>query len=122
MIFAFGVNAESYWLALLGRFVFGLGGECMTVAQSTIVSQWFKGKELAFAFGLNLSISRLGSTLNGLIEPTYAAEHGLGGAVFFGFGVCCFSLLAAAGLVSVDTYADKKDGNTSAKLSDDDKF
>lgn len=73
LIFAFGVNAELYWLALLGRFVFGLGGECMTVAQSTIVSQWFKGKELAFAFGLNLSISRLGSTLNGLIEPSYAA-------------------------------------------------
>mmetsp|Transcript_15578 Transcript_15578/g.10948 ORF Transcript_15578/g.10948 Transcript_15578/m.10948 type:complete len:128 (-) Transcript_15578:810-1193(-) len=94
----------------------------MTVAQSTIVSQWFKGKELAFAFGLNLSISRLGSTLNGLIEPTYAAAHGLGGAVFFGFGVCCFSLLSAIGLVSVDSYADKKDGNSSAKLSDEDKF
>lgn len=121
LVFAFGVSTETYWLALVGRFIFGLGGECMTVAQSTIVSQWFKGKELAFAFGLNLSVSRLGSTFNGLIEPPLAQNSGLGAAVFVGFGVCCFSLLAAIGLVTMDTIADKKDG-TSAQLSEDDKF
>jgi hypothetical protein len=42
----------------------------MGVAQSSIVSVWFKGKELAFALGLNLSISRLGSVVNGIVVPT----------------------------------------------------
>jgi len=121
LVFAFGVSEELYWLTLLGRFIFGLGGECMTVAQSTIVSQWFKGKELAFAFGLNLSVSRLGSTFNGLIEPPLAENKSLTAAVFLGFGVCCFSFLAAIGLVCVDSYADKRDGGK-AQLSEDDKF
>ena len=54
---------------LAGRVLFGLGGESMSVAQSAIVSQWFKGKELAMALGLNLSISRLGSVINGIVIP-----------------------------------------------------
>ena len=53
---------------MLGRFIFGLGGECMTVAQSAIVSSWFAGKELSFAFGLNLSVARIGSSINGPVE------------------------------------------------------
>ena len=54
---------------LVGRVVFGLGGESMSVAQSAIVSSWFKGKELAFALGVNLSVSRLGSVLNSNTIP-----------------------------------------------------
>lgn len=54
---------------LVGRVVFGLGGESMSVAQSAIVSVWFKGKELAFALGINLSVSRLGSVLNSNTIP-----------------------------------------------------
>ena len=72
LICAIGASAESYWTVIAGRVIFGLGGECMTVSQSCIVSQWFKGKELAFAFGVNLSISRLGSVINGIVEPRIA--------------------------------------------------
>ncbi len=46
---------------LAGRFVLGLGAEPMIVAATTALAKWFKGKELSFAFGINLSISRLGS-------------------------------------------------------------
>lgn len=44
-----------------GRLVFGLGAESMIVAVTTGVVQWFRGRELSFAFGLNLTIARLGS-------------------------------------------------------------
>ncbi len=44
-----------------GRLIFGLGAESMIVAITTIVARWFKGKELSFAFGLNLTVARLGS-------------------------------------------------------------
>lgn len=60
----------SYDEMLAGRVVFGMGGESMQVAQSSIISLWFKGKELAFALGLNLSIARLGSVINGFIVPS----------------------------------------------------
>lgn len=69
MIFMFGGYANSYNEMIAGRVVFGLGGESMQVAQSSIISQWFKGKEMAFALGLNLSVARLGSVINGIIVP-----------------------------------------------------
>jgi MFS family permease len=46
-----------------GRLIFGLGAESMIVAITTILAQWFRGKQLSFAFGLNLTLARLGSFL-----------------------------------------------------------
>lgn len=44
-----------------GRAVLGLGAESMIVAVTTALAKWFKGKELSFAFGVNLTIARLAS-------------------------------------------------------------
>src|SRR3990172_1152505 len=38
-----------------GRLVFGLGAESLILAVTTAIAKWFKGKELSFAFGLNLT-------------------------------------------------------------------
>jgi MFS family permease len=46
---------------IAGRTVLGLGAESMIVAATTVLAKWFKGKELSFAFGINLTISRLAS-------------------------------------------------------------
>jgi MFS family permease len=44
-----------------GRLIFGLGAESMIVAITVAIGQWFVGRQLGFAFGLNLSLARLGS-------------------------------------------------------------
>lgn len=54
----------------IGRLIFGLGAESMSVAITTVIARWFKGKELSFAFGLNLTVARLGSFL-ALNSPTW---------------------------------------------------
>lgn len=46
---------------LIGRVFLGLGSEPLIVAITTALAKWFKGKELSFAFGLNLTVARLGS-------------------------------------------------------------
>ncbi len=46
---------------IAGRTVLGLGAESMIVAVTTALAKWFKGKELSFAFGMNLTIARLAS-------------------------------------------------------------
>ena len=46
-----------------GRLVFGLGAESLIVAVTTAIAKWFRGKELSFAFGINLMIARLGTWL-----------------------------------------------------------
>ncbi len=55
-----------------GRLLFGLGAESLIVAVTTAIAKWFKGKELSFAFGVNLTIARLGS-FAALNAPSWAA-------------------------------------------------
>jgi MFS family permease len=55
-----------------GRLVFGLGAESLIVAVTTAIAKWFRGKELSFAFGVNLTIARLGS-FAALNAPSWAA-------------------------------------------------
>lgn len=49
------------WLMATGRFIYGLGAESLIVAVTTVIARWFRGKELSFAFGLNLTLARIGS-------------------------------------------------------------
>ena len=51
------------WSMLAARFVLGLGAEPLIVAVTTALAKWFKGKELSFAFGVNLLIARAASWL-----------------------------------------------------------
>ncbi len=49
------------WIMASGRFLLGVGAEPLIVAITTALAKWFKGKELSLAFGINLTIARLGS-------------------------------------------------------------
>ena len=58
-----GLTAASgnFYIMVSGRLLFGLGSESLIVAVTTALARWFRGKELSFAFGLNLTLARLGS-------------------------------------------------------------
>jgi MFS family permease len=51
------------WSMLAARFLLGMGAEPLIVAVTTALAKWFKGKELSFAFGVNLLIARAASWL-----------------------------------------------------------
>jgi MFS family permease len=63
----------SFGLMVAGRAVLGLGAESLIVAVTTALAKWFKGKELGFAFGLNLTIARLASVAADN-SPTWASS------------------------------------------------
>ncbi len=65
------VVSGSLTMMATGRLIFGLGAESLIVSVTTAIAKWFKGKELSFAFGVNLTIARLGSFL-ALNSPTWA--------------------------------------------------
>src|ERR1700678_1716431 len=67
------ITAVSGKLAMMaaGRLIFGMGAESLNVAVITALGRWFRGKELSFAFGLNLTTARLG-TFAALNSPTWA--------------------------------------------------
>lgn len=54
-------SAKSIPMFFVGRFIFGAGSEPLIIAQSAILARWFKNKELAFSFGITLTVSRLGT-------------------------------------------------------------
>jgi predicted MFS family arabinose efflux permease len=68
--------ASSHLLVLAaGRLIFGMGAESLNVAVVAALARWLKGEELSFAFGVNLTICRLGSFV-ALNSPAWArAEY-----------------------------------------------
>jgi len=71
-----GITASTGKLEVMaaGRLVFGLGAESLIVAVTTAIAKWFKGKELSFAFGINLTLARLGS-FAALNSPSWASKY-----------------------------------------------
>ncbi|MBI4428521.1 MAG: MFS transporter [Ignavibacteriales bacterium] len=63
----------SFPVMVSGRVVLGLGAESLIVAVTTALAKWFKGKELSFAFGVNLTIARLASVAADN-SPTWASS------------------------------------------------
>lgn len=68
---------------LLGRTIYGVGAEAILVVNNKVLARWFKGKELAFAYGMNLTIMRLGTFLALNVQAPAAEAWGLQGALWF---------------------------------------
>ncbi|XP_069939340.1 lysosomal dipeptide transporter MFSD1 isoform X1 [Cherax quadricarinatus] len=99
-VYALGGIINQFWMMQVGRFIFGIGGESLAVAQNTYTVSWFKGKELNTVFGLLLSMARVGSTVNFLVMVplydwvgTFAQGHKqLGISLMIAGATCLFSL------------------------------
>ncbi len=68
-IFAVGCQNQSMNLMLLGRIVFGFGGESLNICQNAMIVKWFYKSQIALPLGLTISVSRLGSVLNDIASP-----------------------------------------------------
>jgi MFS family permease len=84
-------QARSIPLLFLGRFIFGAGSEPLIVAQTAMLARWFKHKEMAMAFGIQLTVSRLGSLFAFNTGELFASY----------FGSFRFALLAAVAACGV---------------------
>ncbi|KXS14105.1 MFS general substrate transporter [Gonapodya prolifera JEL478] len=107
LAFAAGVSSRDLTLMLAGRTLFGLGGETLSVAQTSLITKHFAGRELAFAMGLNLSIGRLGSVANDLVSPWVAVHWSLPGAIWLGTLTVAVSFACACGLAYLDAAGEE---------------
>lgn len=96
-------------MMLLGRFFYGLGAETSIVVVSKILVKWFKGKDLALAFGLKVGFGRLGTFLALRISPSLA-EGGahLTTAIWFAAILVCIGLLAFIVYMLFDLKVDRE--------------
>lgn len=102
-IFALGTSIDSYAIMLLGRVFYGFGGESLCVAAQTMLAEWFMGREMALAMGINLSVSRLGSVVNDQTSVAFYKRVGLAGTLWIGVVILAASLLAALAVAAVDS-------------------
>ncbi len=122
---------SSFWPAyspelkmmLTGRFFYGLGAETSIVVVSKILVKWFKGKDLALAFGLKIAFGRLGTFAALQISPVLAKDGaGLNTAVWFAGVLVCMGLLAFIVYMLFDIKIDRETKQDKKLLSDDEKF
>ena len=72
LIFAIGCSTKSVLLMLIGRTIFGFGGESINTTLISVILQWFAANEISFALGLCISCAKLGTVLNDVISPRIA--------------------------------------------------
>ena len=106
-------------MATLGFMIFGCGCEMAGTTVSKAIAKWFKGKEMALAMGVEMSIGRLGVFAAMWISPaiSHAFPDTVGSPVLFG------ALLLLIGLISFSVFCfmDKKfDGELAAIGESDD--
>jgi MFS family permease len=113
--------AQSLPVLFIGRFIFGAGSEPLIVAQSAIIARWFKNKEIALAYGIALTVSRLGTLFSfntgELIVNHYGSyRYALIAAVLF----CGLSLAANIVYIIMDKKGEKvlilEDGEAGDKI------
>jgi len=109
-VFTLGAYSENFQLMVLGRLLFGLGGESLTVTQLPLIAKWFKGGELAFAYGFAKSAVRLGKSANSLFTPKiYLWTNTLYAPLLAGFIVSLISTISGLVLCQLDRKADQEE-------------
>ncbi len=109
-------------MMLLGRFFFGLGAETSIVVVSKILVKWFKGRDLALAFGLKVGFGRLGTFAALQISPVVAqGGEALTTAIWLAAILTSTGLLAFLVYMLFDAKLDKQ-VNLTQKMSEKDKF
>jgi MFS family permease len=112
--------SPSFPVMAAGRLLFGLGAESMVVAITTAIGQWFVGRQLGFAFGVNLSIARAGSYAADL-SPTWARvlyEQGWQPPLWLAVSLCLASLLAAVAYFGFERCAEQRYALTQPSKTD----
>ncbi|KAM6054417.1 lysosomal dipeptide transporter MFSD1-like isoform 2-T2 [Chlamydotis macqueenii] len=78
--------------------------------QNRITAFWFRGKELALAFGLTLSFSRLGSVLNFFFTQRFEAKFGIQWTLWGGTLLCVLGFVSALTVSVLDKVGMKQLG------------
>ena len=69
LVTALGCNYNYINVMILGKFIHGLGSECIVICKNYMVYKWFHKKNIAMPISIVLSMSRLFVVLDYSISP-----------------------------------------------------
>jgi MFS family permease len=111
-----GVFVSAYWLMVVGRVLYGLGGESVYVGVDILVTKWFKGAEVGLAYGLIQAAGQAGSFCAFYLAPpldeafggiqfVYAASMVVTGGALAALAIARILEITAYGVKEVKTAA-----------------
>ncbi len=106
----------------LGFAVFGVGTEAIGITISKAVVRWFKGKEMALAMGMQMSIARLGTMLALIISLPLAKNFSVTAPILFALGVMLLGVVSFILFSIMDIKLDKSEGTAAQVVDPDDEF
>jgi MFS family permease len=92
-------------MMIAGRIIFGFTGDAMSVAQSAMITIWFSGAELNFAFAIAVSTGRIASIINSYTAPWLYDSYGLEFFCLTSSLCCLVSLFNGVGAYILEIYA-----------------
>lgn len=113
--------SPSVKMMALGMLFFGLGAETSIVVFNKILVKWFKGREIALAFAINLGIARFGTALAIKLGPRFAEKDWL---MPIWFGVLLLSITFLAFLIYLvnDYRLDRQIKDDNPHMDETEKF
>ena len=105
-----------------GFAIFGVGTEAIGITISKAVVRWFKGKEMALAMGMQMSIARLGTALALLISIPLAKNFTVSAPILFALIVMLLGVVSFISFSILDVKLDKSEGTVEEEKNPDDEF
>jgi len=111
------MDAQVLWSSF-GFAIFGVGTEAIGITISKAVVRWFKGKELALAMGMQMSVARLGTLLALAISLPLAKEFTITTPILFALVIMVLGVISFILFSILDIKLDKSEG-TKGKITVD---
>lgn len=109
-------------ISAFGFAIFGVGTEAIGITISKAVVRWFKGKEMATAMGMQMSIARLGTMLALLISLPLAKNFTVTAPILFALIVMLLGVVSFIAFSILDIRLDKSESKAEQVVSPEDEF
>ncbi len=117
-----GAMKTQVFYSSLGFAIFGVGTEAIGITISKAVVRWFKGKEMALAMGMQMSIARLGTMLALMISLPLAKNYTITAPIMFALIVMILGVISFSLFSILDRRLDKSEGKSEEVSNPDDEF
>ncbi len=117
-----GAMKTQVFYSSLGFAIFGVGTEAIGITISKAVVRWFKGKEMALAMGMQMSIARLGTMLALMISLPLAKNYSITAPIMFALIVMVLGVVSFILFSILDIRLDKSEGKSEEVVNPDDEF
>jgi len=115
------MNLQVFYSSI-GFAIFGVGTEAIGITISKAVVRWFKGKEMALAMGMQMSIARLGTALALGISIPLAKNFSVTTPILFALIVMVLGVISFILFSMLDIKLDKSEGKEEEVVNPDDEF